>query len=107
METAQINIPEDELRAFCERWNVTEFAVVNTDTGPDFNPDIQFLVRFSPKAEVSFFELFEMEDELGAALGGKEAMLVTRKGVEHSASTRTRGDILSTVRPILDLGDDA
>ena len=39
------------------------------------------LVEFSPEARVSFFELFDMEDELSRLLGGRKVEMSTPRSL--------------------------
>lgn len=70
MQEAQISIPEDELRSFCERHHVRKLALFGSVLGKNFgdDSDVDVLVEFEP-GHVPGFEFFSMQDELSVILG--------------------------------------
>jgi hypothetical protein len=93
------HLPEEEIRAFCRRWQIAELAIFGSALRADFRPDsdVDFLARFAPKAEWSAFDHVRMERELGDLLH-RQVDLVTRRAVEESASGRRREEILRSAR---------
>ena len=71
--TCQIDIPTDELRAFCQRWKIREFALFGSALRDDFRPDsdVDVLVEFEPGARVGLIGLAAIEQELSELLGRK------------------------------------
>ena len=67
------------LADFCRRHRVRKLSFFGSFTRDDFAPDsdIDVLVEFKPKAGVGFFELFDMEDELSAVMGGRTVEINT------------------------------
>lgn len=61
-----INLPEDEVIAFCQRWKVIEFAIFGSGLRQDFNAlsDVDVLVSFDNLAEITLFDLAQMQIEL-------------------------------------------
>ena len=97
----QIDIPRDEIAAFCERWQLAEFALVGSvlrgDPGPE--SDVDVLVEFKPGCTPGFFGIVDMETEL-SELFGREMTLVTRAAVERSQNYIRRKAILDSAEVI-------
>ena len=66
MNKPRITIPQKKLDEFCRRWNVVEFAVFGSALREDFNSesDVDVLVTFAPDAEISLFDIAQMQIEL-------------------------------------------
>lgn len=66
MASVQLPIPHKEIAAFCKRWKVTELSLFGSVLRADFRPDsdVDVLVTFSPKAEISLFDLVQMKLDL-------------------------------------------
>ena len=98
---ARVHLPNEEIAAFCERWNVVEIAlfgsVLRDDCGLD--SDVDMLVRFRPGQYPSLFGLSEMESDL-AEMVGRRVDLVERGGVERNPNTIRRRAILNSARTI-------
>jgi predicted nucleotidyltransferase len=78
-----VEMPTQEwLKDFCERHRVHKLSFFGSFTRDDFAPesDIDVLVEFKPNARVGF-ELFEMEDELSAAMGGRRVEVNTPRSL--------------------------
>jgi predicted nucleotidyltransferase len=58
--------PHKEIVAFCQRWQVTELALFGSALRDDFNAfsDIDVLVSFADLAEITLFDLVQMQIEL-------------------------------------------
>ncbi len=61
-----IDLPMDEIVAFCQRWNITELALFGSVLRDDFGPesDVDVLVEFDPDARVGLITLAEIEEAL-------------------------------------------
>jgi uncharacterized protein len=96
-----IELPMEDIVAFCDRWRVTEFALFGSVLRDDFRPDsdIDVMVQFHPEAHPTLFDLSDMEDEL-KRLFQRDVDLVTRKGIETSRNYLRRKAILSSVQVI-------
>jgi hypothetical protein len=59
MATSAIDLPMKEIAAFCDRWQVIEFALFGSVLRDDFRPDsdIDVMVVFHPDAHPKFFTL--------------------------------------------------
>jgi len=91
--------PEEEIRAFCDRWEVEELAVFGSALREDFGneSDLDLLVRFAPAAEWTLLDHARMERELEEILG-RSVDLVTREAIEESPNWIVRREILRTAR---------
>jgi hypothetical protein len=100
---AQINIhlPENKIKAFCQKWKITEFALFGSAIRGDFRPDsdIDVLVTFESTANWTLFDHVDMESELKAILG-RDVDLVSRRGIERSRNHIRRQDILDSAQVI-------
>jgi predicted nucleotidyltransferase len=99
MATVAIEIPKDELRAFCAKWKVTELALFGSVTRPEEfreDSDVDVLVRFAPDAKWTLFEFVHAQDEL-AELFGRPVDLVEWEAVEQSANRFRKRSILNSV----------
>ena len=61
---SQINIPAQEIAAFCKRHHIRELALFGSVLRADFGPesDVDILVEFEPEARVGYqrFFIFKM-----------------------------------------------
>ncbi len=96
-----IAIPEAAMREFCQRWRITELSLFGSVLQEDFGPesDIDLLVRFSPDARRTLFDMVSMQDELSNMLG-RQVDLVSRKGIEGSRNPIRRRAILESAEVI-------
>ena len=97
-----IDVPKEQLRAFCEKWKVTELAFFGSVTRPEeFGPesDVDVLVRFAEDARWTLFDRFHMQDELSAILR-RPVDLLTRRSVEENPNRFIRRAILEAVVPL-------
>lgn len=71
MSKVSIAIPKKKIAAFCRRWKVVEFGLFGSALRDDFNAgsDIDVLVTFAPEAQVSLFDLAQMQIELESLFG--------------------------------------
>ncbi len=97
----RIDIPKDQVAAFCKRWKITELAVFGSVLRDDFRPDsdVDVLVTFAPDAKWSLFDHVDMEDELEKILG-RPVDLVSRRGIERSRNPFRRKAILESARVV-------
>jgi len=67
----RIPVPLEQIKAFCAKWKVREFALFGSVLRDDFGPDsdVDVLVSFHPGAGWSLWDLFDMQDELQALFG--------------------------------------
>jgi len=101
MANAAIEIPEDKIETFCQKWKIREFSLFGSVLRGDFGPasDIDCLVVFAPEADWGLLDLIRAEQELGGLLG-RPVDLIERQVVEQSENWIRRRSILSTARTI-------
>ncbi len=101
MTITAIELPMEKIAEFCDRWQVTEFALFGSVLRDDFRPDsdIDVMVKFHLEAHPTLFDLTYMEDEL-KILFQRDVDLVTRKGIETSRNYLRRKAILSSAQVI-------
>ena len=91
--------PEEEILAFCRKWQITELSIFGSALHPDFGPesDVDLLARFAPGAGWSVFDHARMEHELSQILH-RPVDLVTRLAVDESPNRNRREEILRTAK---------
>lgn len=91
--------PEEEIRRFCRKWQITELSVFGSALRADFHPesDEDLLARFAPEAQWSVFDHARMEEELSQILH-RDVDLVTRLAVEETPNQGRRTKILRTAQ---------
>ena len=98
--TLSVNLilPYDQIVDFCNRWQITEFALFGSALRDDFRPDsdIDVLVTFTPDAPYSIFDLARMENEL-RGIFGRNVDLVEKAGLRNPYR---RHEILETCQVI-------
>ena len=101
MKLKNIDLPIEQIKDFCDRWQITEFALFGSVLRDDFRPDsdIDVIVQFHPQAHPTFLSLDEMQEEL-KTIFQRDVDLVTRKGIENSRNYLRRKAILSSAQVI-------
>ena len=101
MASGRITVPNEQVAAFCQRWQIVELALFGSVLRDDFGPesDIDVLVTFAPGARWSLLDLVRMQEELAAVLGRK-VDLVERSAVEQSENYIRRRHILQSLEPV-------
>jgi predicted nucleotidyltransferase len=97
-----IDVPTEQLRAFCRKWKVTEFALFGSVTRPDeFRPDsdVDVMVQFAEGTRVTLFDIAHMEEEL-RGIFGRDVDLAERAGVETSSNSFRRQSVLASAVPL-------
>ena len=73
MITVHPNFPlsPEELHAYCEKWQITEFALFGSATRSDFHAgsDLDVMVEFSPRACLGLWDLARAQGELEDLVG--------------------------------------
>lgn len=101
MLTLNIQLPEEKLAEFCQRWKVSELALFGSVLRDDFRPDsdIDVLITFAPDAKRGLMALAKMKYELEDLLG-HEVDLVSKYAIEMSHNWIRRNEILGTAQVI-------
>ena len=101
MTTVAIDIPERQLDAFCQKWQIRKLELFGSVLRDDFGPksDIDVLATFAPEASLSLFDLVDAELEL-QEIFGRAVDLLERSAVERSENWIRRRRILESARTI-------
>lgn len=105
MTLTAIDLPMEKIAEFCDRWQVTEFALFGSVLRDDFRPDsdIDVMVEFHPEAHPTFSTLDQMEAEL-KTIFDRDVDLITRQGITTSRNYLRRNEILSSAQVIYATG---
>ena len=100
MSSPRIDL-NDDIRRFCQKWQITELSLFGSVLRDDFRPDsdIDVLVTFTPDAPWSLLDLVNMEYEL-ADLAGRDIDLIEKQAIEKSDNWLRRDEILNTAQVI-------
>jgi len=90
-----------EIRLFCDRWQITEFALFGSVLRDDFNnnSDIDILVTFAIDAKRGLTETIQMQDEL-QTLFGRKVDFIVKTAIERSQNWLRRKNILTSAQVI-------
>ncbi len=101
MKLKPIELPMQQIQEFCDRWQITEFALFGSVLRDDFRPDsdIDVLVTFAPTAKRGLSETLQMKDELQALLGRKVDFIV-KAALDRSDNWLRRKNILESAQVI-------
>ncbi len=71
MSRARIDIPKDELAAFCRKHHIRKLALFGSVLREDFRPgsDVDVLVEFEPVLPIGLIRLAGIQRELSVLLG--------------------------------------
>lgn len=100
--TIAIDIPKEQLRDFCRKWKITEFALFGSVTRPEefrADSDVDVLVTFAEDADWSAFDHLHAEDELSTILTRRVEM-ATRRAIEENPNRFIRASILGSTVPL-------
>lgn len=98
--SARIDIPQEEIVAFCQRNHIRRMALFGSVLRDDFTPesDVDVLVEFEPD-QTPGLEFITMQDELSEILD-RQVDLHTFKGIERSRNWIRREEILSSAEAV-------
>ncbi|MDE2740743.1 MAG: nucleotidyltransferase family protein [Gemmatimonadota bacterium] len=93
---ARIDIPKEEIAAFCQRNHIRRMALFGSVLRDDFTPesDVDVLVEFEP-SQTPGLEFITMQNELSEILG-RQVDMYTFKGVESNRNWLLREEILNS-----------
>lgn len=99
MKVKNIELRIDYIAEFCDRWQITEFALFGSVLRDDFNQnsDIDVLVTFAPNAKRGLTETMQMQDEL-QTLFGRRVDLIVKTAIERSQNWLRRKNILTSAQ---------
>ncbi|MEL6437821.1 MAG: nucleotidyltransferase domain-containing protein [Cyanobacteria bacterium J06621_8] len=95
-----IEIPEELIKDFCQRWRIKEFYLFGSVLRDDFGDrsDIDVMVQSFPNPGWGW-KIVTMNEEL-EQIFGRKVDLVFKDGIERSENWLRREDILRTARLI-------
>ena len=101
MAKRKIDISQEQIADFCQRWQISELALFGSVLRDDFGPgsDLDILVTFAPGAKWGLLDHVKMEQELAGLLHCKVDLL-TKRAVERSPNQLLRREILGTAEVI-------
>lgn len=101
MTITAIELPIDKIAEFCDRWQVTEFALFGSVLRDDFRPDsdVDILITFAPEAKRGLTETLQMRDEL-QVIFNREVDLIVKAAIERSENWLRRKNILEAAQTI-------
>ncbi len=102
MTKTAIELPMEKITDFCQRWQITEFALFGSVLRDDFNvdsSDIDVLVTFSPTLKRGLTETLQMHEELEAIFGRKVDFIV-KTAIERSKNWLRKKNILESAQII-------
>lgn len=101
MDVKNIEFPIEQIKEFCDRWQITEFALFGSILRDAFRPDsdIDVLVTFAPDVKRGLTETLQMKDELQAIFGRKVDFIV-RAAIERSENWLRKKNILESAQTV-------
>jgi len=99
---ARIPIPDEEIEAFCRKWDVQRFELFGSVLREDFDPeksDVDVMVTLTKERSYTLFDIVHMQDELGSIFGRK-VHLSERPAVEQSRNHFRRRHILENAQEV-------
>ena len=99
-QSLAIEIPQQEIENFCQRWKIKEFYLFGSVLRKDFNKqsDIDVMIQSFPDPGWGW-KIVTMNDELEQLFGRKVA-LIFKDAIERSQNWIRREDILSSAKLI-------
>jgi hypothetical protein len=88
-----------QLKALCDRWQITEFALFGSVLRDDFRPasDVDVLISFAPNARKGLLTLARIKHELEDSLH-RDVDILTKQSIEQSQNLTRRHDILRSAQ---------
>ena len=83
--TSKIDVPMEQLRAFCGKWNVRELSLFGSVLRDDFgsNSDVDVLVSFRPGLPLTLEVYLDMKSELSGIFAGRPIDLVEKRLIRN------------------------
>lgn len=101
MITSKVRLDQDQITAFCRKWQIAEMSLFGSVLRDDFGPDsdVDFLVAFEPGADHDWEDWPAMVDEL-AGIVGRRVDFVEKRLVEQSENYIRRHNIPGSAEQI-------
>ncbi len=96
-----INLETEKIKQICQQWQIEELALFGSVLREDFNPtsDIDVLVSFAESAQITFFDLDTIEQQL-SKLFNRSVDVVTKRAIEQSHNWIRKKNILENAQII-------
>ncbi|MDB9496777.1 nucleotidyltransferase domain-containing protein [Spirulina major CS-329] len=100
-----LTVERDRLSVLCQQWQIIKLELFGSVLRDDFRPtsDIDILATFHPTAQITFFDLDQIESQLSPLLQNRPIDLTTRRAIEQSHNPIRRAAILNHARLIYSL----
>ncbi len=97
-----LELSQEALAAYCERWKIIELSVIDSNTPVDVDADdsIGFLARFQPEVMRRYADAVAMERELAELVGRDVELTDYRTVVDWSDNAIRRTAILKSARTV-------
>ena len=84
MSLCRVDIPREDIEAFCRKWRIAEMALFGSVLREDFHPesDIDVLIEFAEDAHWTLYEWIDMKDELGTMFA-RPVDLTSKRGLRN------------------------
>lgn len=101
MKLKNIELPIEQIQQFCDRWQITEFALFGSVLRDDFrsDSDIDVLVTFAPETKRGLSETMQMQDEL-QIIFGRNVDFIVKAAIERSENWLRRKNVLESAQVI-------
>ena len=101
MKLSIIDLSVDTVKVFCQKWQITEFALFGSVLRDDFRPDsdLDVLVSFFPQAPWTILDLVTMQQELQQIVS-RDVDLIEKRVIEKSENWIRRTEILNTAQVV-------
>jgi uncharacterized protein len=99
MTIQTLKLSMEQIKEFCDRWHIVEFAVFGSVLRDDFrsDSDIDVLITFAPDARKGLLTLARIKHELEELLG-REVDILTKKSIEQSHNSIRKHNILQSAQ---------
>jgi len=89
MKTPHLQIPSEELKAFCRKHHIQKLSFFGSVLDDNFKPqsDIDVLVEFAP-GHTPGWEIVDIEEELSRLLGGRKIDMANPKYINRRIKER-------------------
>jgi len=96
-----LSLPLDQIEEFCQRWQITEFALFGSVLRDDFSPesDVDVLVTFDENFKRGLDETLQIQEEL-EALFGRQVDLIIKSAIARSDNWLRRQEILNSAEVV-------
>ena len=101
MRVKNIEVPIEQIRDFCDRWQIVEFALFGSVLRDDFRPDsdIDVLIDFAQGAKRGLTETLQMREEL-EGIFHRKVDLIVKSAIERSENWLRRKNILESAETV-------